>query len=548
MYNVSQEMVAVRVGHFFERVIGLRENTAEITILYTSDIHGHAMPLLYGTNEAADLGLAKYATVVKRAKKKYKNLIILDNGDLIQGTPFMSHYVKAHTDKENPIVGIMNQIGIDAAIIGNHEFNFGKNILSDAIKQSNFPWISANILDENTGEPAFGPSYIMKTLENGVKIAIVGVTTHYIPNWESPEHIKGIEFADAFSTLEKWVKHIHKMENPDVLIASYHGGFERDLETGEPTENLTGENQGYQICAQIEGIDVLLTGHQHRKLTGMINDVLVIQPGNNGQVYGEIQLALEKIDNKWTISNKAAQLNTLDHTESAPEVMAYIKDLESSTQKWLDQPIGYIEGDMSITDPFDARIKKHPFMQFIHEVQMEASGVDISVTALLNNSSKGFYATVTMRDIVSNYMYPNTLVVLELTGLDIQAALEKSAEYFTLDDQANVIVNPTYIDPKPQHYNYDMWEGIEYTINVSKPVGSRIENITYHGKNLKKDKAYHVVLNNYRASGGGDFDMFQGKKVIKDIQKDTVELIQTYFEKHKTVQASITDNFIVKSK
>lgn len=528
-------------------MIFLKKNTEEVTLLYTSDIHGHASPLLYGTNEEADLGLAKYATVVKQAKDKYKSLIVLDNGDLIQGTPFMSHYVKEYSNKENPMIGIMNQIGIDTAVLGNHEFNFGKRILSDAIEQSNFPWISANVLDENTGEPAFGPPYIIKTVENGVKIAIVGVTTHYIPHWESPSHIKGIGFTDAFSTLKKWVQHIHQTENPDILIASYHGGFERDLETGEPTEQLTGENQGYQMCMQIEGIDVLLTGHQHRNLTDMINNVLVIQTGNNGQRYGEIQFVLEKNHDQWQIRNKKALLHTLEGVKSDSEVMNYIGDLEASTQKWLDQPVGYIEGNMLITDPFEARMRKHPFIQFIQDIQMEASGVDISVTPLLNNSSQGFNSIVTMRDVVSNYMYPNTLIVLELTGLDIIAALEKSAEYFILDEQANIAVNPTYIEPKPQHYNYDMWEGIEYTINVAKPVGSRIEDISYQGSNLEKNKTYHVVFNNYRASGGGDFGMLQGKKVIKEIQRDPVELIQTYFEKHKTVQATTVDNFIVKT-
>src|SRR5699024_8963566 len=131
--------------------------------------------------------------------------------------------------------------------------------------------------------------------------AIVGVTTHYIPNWESPEHIRGIQFADALATLQKWVTHIHETEQPDILIASYHGGFERDIESGEETEPLSGENQGYAICEQINGIDVLLTGHQHRVLTGKINDVLIIQPGNNGKLYGEVDITVKRTDKGWQI-------------------------------------------------------------------------------------------------------------------------------------------------------------------------------------------------------------------------------------------------------
>lgn len=502
------------------------------------------MPILYGTNEEAPIGLAKYAAIVKQIRQQEENLIVIDNGDLIQGTPLMTHHVKEHHHKENPMIGIMNRIGIDASVIGNHEFNFGEKILTDAVNQSSFPWLSANILNKSTGETQFGPPYIIKNMKDGIKVAIVGVTTHYIPNWEAPAHIRGLQFEDAFTTLQSWVKKIREIEKPDVLIASYHGGFERDLETGEPTEPFTGENQAYQMCEQIKGIDVLLTGHQHRQLHDTLHDVLILQPGKNGQAYGKVHLALEKKNGEWDITEKRGALHTFENTESDKEIIDYMLDMESSTQQWLDQPIGFIEGDMTIKSPFEARVKKHPFIQFIQNVQIVESGVDISVTSLLNNASTGFGSVVTMRDIVSNYMYPNTLAVLELTGEAIKAALEKSAEYFTVVNN-KLVVNPSYIAPKPQHYNYDMWEGIEYTIHASNPVGSRVTAITYHGEPLDYHRTYQVVLNNYRASGGGNYDMLKNKPIIQEIQKDTVELIRAYFEKHKTVKANVKDNFRV---
>lgn len=532
------------MGLFSKGVIFLQQE--QITILYTSDIHGHILPINYGNNKPEDIGLVKYATIVKQARQAKKNLIVLDNGDLIQGTPLMTNFVKNYSYRENPTIGIMNQLNIDAGVLGNHEFNFGKDIISSAVGQAEYPILSANILDSETEKPAFGPPYITKQFSNGIRLAIIGVTTHYIPNWESPEHIKGLKFADALETLKKWAAYVKVNEAPDVIIASYHGGFEADLETGTPTEIYTGENQGYKMCMEIPEIDVLLTGHQHRKLTGFINDVLVIQPGNNGTHYGEVSLQLTKnAEGKWQIANKEASLHNLEQVENDDEVLHYINPLEKATQAWLDEPIGYINGDMTITDPLEARIKKHPFIQFIQNVQMEASGADISVTSLLNNNSLGFTSTVTMRDVVSNYMYPNTLVVLELSGKDIIKALEQTAQYFTLTDAGEITVNPVYIEPKPQHYNYDMWEGIEYTFNISKPMGERVEHVTYHGEPLMDDNTYKVVLNNYRASGGGDYAMFQGKKVVKEIQKDAVELIQEYFEKYHIVEAKTVDNFKV---
>ncbi|API91671.1 MULTISPECIES: bifunctional UDP-sugar hydrolase/5'-nucleotidase [Virgibacillus] len=526
-------------------MLTLENKPVHLTIVYTSDIHGHIMPINYGTNEEAASGLARYATAVKQIRSTSNNVIVLDNGDLIQGTPLMTYYVKQRATTDiNPMIQAMNHIGIDAGVIGNHEFNYGKTILQAAIEQSNFPWLAANVIDVETNEPKYGPPYLIKTIQGGIKVAIIGVTTHYIPNWESPEHISGIRFNDAFETVQSLVPYVRQNEKPDLVVVSYHGGFERDIETGEATEAITGENQGHAMC-QIDGIDVLLTGHQHRELTGKINDVLVIQSGNNGSFYGKVDVQFTKSTHGWEVTNKQAHLQSLEHTSPDADILHMTEKLETSTQQWLDQPIGYIKGEMTIDDPFQVRIDKHPFIEFIQKVQMEASGADISVTALLNNTSKGFTSTVTMRDVVANYMYPNTLVVLELQGKDIKAALEKSAAYFTLDESGSIMVNPAFEKPKPQHYNYDMWEGITYTINVAKPIGERVKELRYHGQPISKEGKYHVVLNNYRANGGGDYTMFQNKPVVKEIQKDAVELIRECFERYSTIEATVTKNFKV---
>ncbi|MFD2133696.1 bifunctional metallophosphatase/5'-nucleotidase [Pseudogracilibacillus auburnensis] len=517
----------------------------KLHILCTSDVHGNLLPIHYGTNEKVNTGLATYATAVKQARKKYDHVIVLDNGDLIQGTPLMTHYVNEYSEQKNPMINVMNQIGIDASVIGNHEFNYGMKVLSDAVEQAHFPWLSANILNEQTKQPLFGQPYIVKKFPNGLTIAIVGVTTHYIPHWEQSEHIEGIQFLDAFSTLQSWVNQIHMKEQPDVLIASYHGGFECDLKTGEPTEQITGENQAYKMCEEIKGIDILLTGHQHRQLTEVLHDVLVVQPGHHAQMYGKVDIELQKENGEWVMTNKSAELLTLEGVEPDPVIIREMESLEQSTQQWLDEPIGHIKGDMSISDPFLARTSKHAFIQFIHQVQMDASGVDISVTSLLNNDTKGFGSTVTMRDVESNFMFPNTLIVLELTGKDIKLALEKSAEYFIVNKKNEITVNPAFMYPKPQHYNYDMWEGINYMIHVANEPGSRIKQVFYHGELLEHDQKYSVALNNYRASGGGNYDMFKHKPVVKEIQQNTTELICAYFKKHPIVKAETTKNFIV---
>ncbi|MGM0844381.1 MAG: bifunctional metallophosphatase/5'-nucleotidase [Bacillota bacterium] len=516
-----------------------------LTILETSDVHGNIFPVNYGTNELQPLGLAKAAAIIKRYQQDNEYVITIDNGDIIQGTPLTYHYVKFMGGEANPMIEVLNHLQYDAAVIGNHEFNYGLSVLESAAKQSSFPWLSANILDQSTGRPYFGKPYIIKEFPNGLRAAVLGITTHYIPNWENPEHIPGLDFNDALETAKNWVAHIRENENPDILIVSYHGGFENDPESGEPTEHPTSENQGYRICTEVPGIDVLLTGHQHRQLTGMVNGVLIVQPGFNGEYVGKAELTLENNKGKWNIVQKQSELLPVGNEEEDEKVLQLVNRYESNTQKWLDQPIGFIEGDMTITDPLKARMVEHPLVEFINEVQMDALGVNISNTALFNNSAKGLPNTVTMRDIVSNYVYPNTLTAIEISGKDMKEALERSASYFLVDVSGEVIVNPAFSVPKPQHYNYDMWEGIQYTINMRRAIGTRIENLEYEGQPVDMDGKYEVVMNNYRAGGGGEYPMFKNRPITKSSQIDMTEMLANYFLKHKTVKAAVNHNWKV---
>lgn len=513
----------------------------KITILQTSDIHGSVYPLNYGNNEQADVGIGKLATKIKQERALDEQLILIDNGDLIQGTPLTYYYVQFLKDKSNPMISLLNDLSYDAAVIGNHEFNYGMDVLNHAVHESKFPWLSANIVAVNNGNPYFGKPYIIKMI-NSVKIAILGVTTHYIPNWENEQNIAGLDFRDCLQETKKWVAHLKETERPDVVIVSYHGGFERDLGTGEPSENQTGENQGYAICHEVEGIDVLLTGHQHRSLTGNINGVEIIQPSNKGQMLGKIVLTL---NDQNEIINKTSELISVVNVEVDEDILTMASTYEIETQKWLDQSIGKIEGDMLITDAHLVRTCDHPLIEFINKVQMEIAGVEISSTSLFSDSSPGFGANVTMRDIISNYVYPNTLKVVRLSGQDIKDALEQSAQYFMLNEFGTLEVTPGFMHPKPQHYNYDMWEGIEYVLDIRHPIGKRVTTLNYKGAPIQLDGEYDVVMNNYRAGGGGNYSMLKDKPVVKDIPMDMTEILTNYILERQTVKAKVNHNWKV---
>jgi len=525
----------------------------EIVLLETSDLHGYIFPKLYANHSFAEMGLAKIATIIRQQRDSHANVILIDNGDLIQGSPLTYYYAHFAQSEVHPMIQSMNELACDAAVIGNHEFNYGMGLLRKAVGDSNFPWLSANIIDSATGEPAFGVPYFVKDIPDGPRLGLLGLTTPYIPFWENPAHIEGLKFEDAVETARRWVRILREEEKVDVVIVSYHGGFERDLATGKPTEPLTGENQGFRLCHEIEGIDVLLTGHQHRQIAGVeVNGVCVLQPGTQGTVLGKVTIMMEKIElenanaerEAWVVASKQSEFIPVTGIPADEAIVQTTCDIEDRAQQWLDLPMGHIEGDMTITDPIGLRLREHPFIEFVNRVQMEVSGAPISCTSLFDNTSAGFPSEVTMRDIVSNYIYPNTLKVLRLTGADIREALEHTAGYFdTFDGNGEPRVSAAFSHPKPQHYNYDMWEGIEYTLNISRAPGERVERLAIQGQPVDPQGEYDVVMNNYRSGGGGNYFMFVGKPVVRDIPTDVSELIANYILERGTVKAVTNDNF-----
>jgi len=522
--------------------------TCEIVILETSDLHGFMRSQSYATQKEVNYGFARIASIIKEIRKQQPHTLLIDNGDCLQGTPLTYYHAKVNHTLENPVISCMNELHYDAAVLGNHEFNYGLRHLEHAVHASNFPWLSANTINSATQEPLFKKPYLIKELPNGIRIGILGLTTSYIPNWEQPQHIEGIRFDDPIATAKQWVKHMKTVECADIVIVSFHGGFERDLETGQPTEPLTGENVGYALCEQVEGIDVLLTGHQHRSIEGYtINGVCVVQPANEGRFLGKVTLQMEKSNNLWRLKESKSELIEASHYQPDNKIAMITNNIEKLTQTWLDQPIGFIEGDkdMLLTCHAQARLHEHPLVDFINQLQMDISGAAISCTALFDNLAPGFGNQITMRDIVTNYIYPNTLKVIQVSGQDIRDALESTAAYFETNAAGEIVVSDSFLEPKPQHYNYDMWEGIHYILDVSRPIGQRVITLQQFGQPLDNDKLYDVVMNNYRAAGGGNYAMFQNKPVIKDIPTDMVELIADYIQANSPIKVSVNHNWKV---
>jgi len=501
-----------------------------IRILATTDVHGFIYPLNYADNSAKCQGLAQIKALVDNLRDE--NTLLLDNGDILEGSPISFYHYLQHPDDISPMTTIMREMKYDYINLGNHDFNYGQEALMNHIQNVGAPCITSNMIYHNK---PFGPNYTINELA-GKKIALIGVTTQYIPNWETKEHLKNIRFTDAFETLKKNVELVKKLEKPDYIIGLYHGGFERDLTTGFLTEDDTHENEGYRMLTQIPDLDILISGHQHRTLAGKLNGKVYTQSTCNGTEIACIDI--------YPDTNTIEPRILKCEGEADLDVLKYVQDEENECQTWLDTTLGTTKIDLTIKDENDARLHKSQLITFLNKVQMDVTGADIASNALFLHAT-GFGEEITMRNLVSTYVYPNTLVVKKITGKVLKEYLEKDAEFWVVKGNHEVGVNPEYDWPKPQHFNYDMLDGVEYTIDVSQPVGSRITSLTRNGNNINEEDEFTICVNNYRATGGGNYNMIKNLPIVKEIQSSMVEILAQYIIDHKVIDFEPVNNIKV---
>ncbi len=497
-----------------------------LKIIYTSDTHGRLTSYDFVSQTSGPFGLTRLSSYLKALEEPY---LLLDNGDFLQGSPLLDY---ARKEKEiNPVATMFNAIKYPYVTVGNHDFNFGLHVLNDFEDQFQGKIICANIYKDN--KPYFTPYVIHEVA--GKNIAVIGVTTEYIPFWERKENIEGLEFRDVVKTVKEIITEHKLKERSDLIVVLYHGGFEKDMKTGEPFGRLTVENKGYELF-QIKEVDLLLTGHQHISQIHEKEGRMAIQTSHNGFEAGVIDVTF---DNGRPML-KAQLLKLVNYPVDHDKEML-LDPLIEKTNQYLSQPVGMMSTDMTITSPLSARITKHPLFQLINEVQRAYTNAEISCSSLPNDT-RGLPKEVTLRDIFLSFPFENDLVVLEVTGEQLIRALEQNATYFTIQDD-EVVINPKFLFPKVEHYNYDVYDGIEYIIHVDQPIGKKISGVRVNGKPIVIDKVYTLALNSYRATGAGGFDVFQEAKIVHTYPVSYVDMISNYIQNHDMLTVNVLHNF-----
>jgi 2',3'-cyclic-nucleotide 2'-phosphodiesterase (5'-nucleotidase family) len=510
-----------------------------IVVLGTTDLHGNLFPIDYYTDKADNRGLAKIATLIGQVRKENKNVLLIDSGDTIQGTPLEYYHNKKNNSPPDPMMLAMNALAYDSMTLGNHEYNFGLPVLEKARREAKFPWLSANTYNQGTNQTHYTP-YIVKEIA-GVRIAVLGLTTPGIPNWENAPNYAGLEFREPLSEAKKWVSILRRKERADVVVIAMHMGLEQDLRTGEINPGqVPNENQAIAIAKEVPAVDLIFMGHTHRDVPSLvINGVQLIQANYWGRHLARVDLYLENAGRGWRVFARAARTIAVDDRVAPdPEILKLGEPYNRETESWLARAIGECAADLSAVN---ARFEDTAILDLIQRVQLEAGNADVSMAAVFNPDARIAKGPVTVRDIAGLYVYENTLVVLEVTGQQLKDALEHSAKYFRPYEPGKTPAE--LVDEKIPAYNFDIAEGVTYILNIAKPIGQRIENLQFQGKPLSPTQKLRLATNNYRVNGGGGYTMYKGAPVVYRSSAEIRELIIDWVERHRTIPTEPTHNW-----
>ncbi|MGV9427747.1 bifunctional metallophosphatase/5'-nucleotidase [Streptomyces sp. NPDC003656] len=519
------------------------EKRYALTVMGTTDLHGHVFNWDYFKNaEYADpagnaLGLSRISTLVNqvREEKGRHNTLLIDAGDTIQGTPLTYYYAKvdpitAKGGPVHPMALAMNAIGYDAAALGNHEFNYGIETLRKFESQLRFPLLGANAVDAKTLKPAFQP-YVMREFRvpgaPPVKVAVLGLTNPGIAIWDKAFVQGKLAFEGLEEQAAKWVPKLRSM-GADVVLVSAHSGTSGTSSYGDQVPYV--ENAAANVARLVPGIDAILVGHAHLEIPELrvVNEksgktVVLSEPLCFAErlTLFDVELVLRR--GRWEVESVAASLRDSRTVADDPKITRLLTAEHKKVVAYVNQVVGRATETLTTVD---ARYKDAPIIDLINKVQEDVvkaalAGTEYASLPVLSQASP-FSRTseipagdVTIRDLSSLYVYDNTLVAKLLTGAQVRAYLEYSAQYFvqTAPGAPVDVDKLTNANDRPD-YNYDYVSGLSYDIDVAQPAGSRIKNLAFGGAPLDDAAQFVFAVNNYRANGGGAFPFVASAKEL----------------------------------
>jgi 2',3'-cyclic-nucleotide 2'-phosphodiesterase/3'-nucleotidase len=546
--------------------------TVNVKIIETSDVHGAIFPYDLVNDRPSTSSLAQVMTYLNEQRADTNQIVfLLDNGDILQGDPVVYYYNFEKTDTIHLYADVMNYMNYDAGTIGNHDIETGHDVYDKFRKEINFPWLAANAIKTSDGLPYFKP---YTTIERGgIKIAVFGLITPAIPKWLPEKIWQGMQFDDMIETAQKWVKKIRETEQPDLLIGLFHAGVNHNY-SGEDSTTYKNENASRLIAEKVAGFDVIFVGHDHegwnfktRNPNGKEVLVLGTQASARTLAVANIKLKFDKFCGFFASEQMSGEIIEVKNYKPDEKFMQKFSPAFDEVKKYVSRPIGRFTKSVSSRD---ALFGPSEFVNLINTVQLELTNADISFTAPLSFNATINEGDLFVKDMFNLYRYENLLYTIEMSGKEIKDYLEFSYGNwfnqmkdendhlirFRLDDNGNIIYSQRSNSPElyERFYNFDAAAGIDYVVDVTKPIGERVNILKLSdGRKFDLNGTYKVAVNSYRGNGGGDH-LTKGAKIPKEelnrrlissTDKDLRYYMMKWIEEKKSVKPEFPKNWKV---
>lgn len=476
--------------------------TVTLRIVETSDVHGAFFP--YNFTERRDMSgtMARVSSYLKRQRKEMGNrLILLENGDILQGQPTCYYTNFVATDKPNIAAEVVNYLKYDAQTFGNHDVEVGHKVYDKWIKELDCPVVGANIIDLKSGKPYVEPYVIIE--REGVRVAILGMLTPAIPNWLHQSLWSGMRFEEMVSCTKRWVKILREQEKADVVIGLFHSGWDGGIVTDEYDEDAT-----QKVAEQVEGLDVIFFGHDHRERNTTVKNVLCLDPSCNAQ---KVAVATIQVRNG-KVTSKKGELIDVTKEPLDEDFMRHFQPRIDEVKAFVERKIGVFNENMLSRDAF---FGPAAFVDLIHQLQLEHTGADVSFTAPLTFNSEIKAGPVYQSDMFKLYRFENGIYVVRMTGKEIRNFLEMSYDQWvntmtSPDDHIMLLAPKVAGDNQRENFknftfNFDSAAGIDYVVDVTKPDGQKVHILQFSdGRPFDENAWYRVAMNSYRGNGGGE--------------------------------------------
>ena len=513
-------------------------DTRKVNIIFTTDIHGNYFPYDFRHDCWGKGSLQRVnGFVAQQVRRLSGTTILIDGGDILQGEPTAYYFNFVDRATRNKVSDMCNFIGYDVGVIGNHDIEAQHRVFDKVVAEINAPVLAANVINEKTGQPYFKPYTIISRA--GKKICIFGLLTPYIPNWLPAHYWSGMHFEDMVESARKWIPIIQQNEKPDVLIGLFHSGFDYTY-GGQTAATPCNENASVLVAQQVEGFDALLVGHDHKIHQTTVKspsgkDVPLLDAGTGARYLGLLSINFDH-------SGKPVCKATLKTMTNIPESDAFNKTFLPNVfavRAYTKKKIGVLAHSVVASESLAGN---SAFVDVVHRAMLNITHANISMTAPLQIGTTLPEGPINVGRIFSLYRFENTLCVLQLTGDEVRRYLEYSYNLWVSNpSQTGSVLNLSKPGKlKNNIYHFDSAAGINYTVDVTKPTGQRV-NITSMADGSKFDptRTYQVALNSYRAcGGGGHLSIGLGlspeqikQRTIKHIDHDIRGMLIAEFEK-----------------